>query len=154
MNEKKMDTNTQIRMRFKMIVAVHLLLVEDTKVLLARRYKTGYEDGNYSVPAGHVEENESCIDALVREAKEEIDISIHPSDLSLAHVMHRKTDRESIDFFFICHRYEGIPTIHEPDKCDDIKWVEMAQLPKNTIDYIRQAINCYTLGQDYSQLGI
>ena len=45
--------------RFKVITAVHLILIENNKILLQRRYNTGYEDGNYSVVAGHVEENES-----------------------------------------------------------------------------------------------
>lgn len=33
--------------RFKMRVAVHLILEQDNKYLLLRRYNTGYEDGNY-----------------------------------------------------------------------------------------------------------
>ena len=45
--------------RFKVITAVHLILIENNKILLQRRYNTGYEDGNYSVVAGHVEENEN-----------------------------------------------------------------------------------------------
>ena len=37
--------------RFKLVVAVHLLLIENKKILLLRRFNTGYEDGNYSVVA-------------------------------------------------------------------------------------------------------
>lgn len=32
--------------RFKVITAVHLILIENNKILLQRRYNTGYEDGN------------------------------------------------------------------------------------------------------------
>ena len=53
--------------RFKIITAVHLILIENERVLLLRRYNTGYEDGNYSVPAGHVEEDEDVIKAMQRE---------------------------------------------------------------------------------------
>ncbi len=149
-----MDKHATNAKRFTMIVAVHLLLVKGTEVLLARRYNTGYEDGNYSVPAGHVEENESCIDAMIREAKEEVGIFLQPEDISLVHVMHRKTDRESIDFFFACSTWTGMPTINEPDKCDELRWSDIDDLPRNTIGYIRQAIDAYTRKEIYSQLGI
>lgn len=46
--------------RFTTVVAVHLILIKENQVLLARRFNTGYEDGNFSVPAGHVDEHESC----------------------------------------------------------------------------------------------
>ena len=40
---------------FKLIPEAHLLLLKDEQVLLLRRENTGYEDGNYSVVAGHIE---------------------------------------------------------------------------------------------------
>jgi len=45
--------------RLRPLVAVHLFLLQDNKILLSKRYNTGYEDGNWNVPAGHVEEGES-----------------------------------------------------------------------------------------------
>lgn len=36
--------------RFKMIVSSYLILVADGKILLLRRYQTGYENGKYSLP--------------------------------------------------------------------------------------------------------
>ena len=54
-----------------MFVAVYLLLLREGQVLLLRRHNTGYEDGNYSVIAGHVEPGERITQALVREAAEE-----------------------------------------------------------------------------------
>ncbi len=44
--------------RHAIVCAAHLLLRREGEVLLARRFNTGWEDGNYSVPAGHVDENE------------------------------------------------------------------------------------------------
>ena len=88
--------------RFKLVVAVHLILIENGKILLLRRYNTGYEDGNYSVVAGHVDGNESVIHAMKREAFEEAGITIKEEDLDIVHVMHRKTpERESIDYFVL-----------------------------------------------------
>ena len=51
--------------RFKMRVAVHLILEHNNEFLLLRKYNTGYEDGNYSVIAGHLNGNET-----IKEARE------------------------------------------------------------------------------------
>lgn len=139
--------------RFTMVVAVHLFLMNEDKVLLARRYNTGYEDRKFSVPAGHVEKGESCLEAMIREAQEEVAIDVLAENLSLAHVMHRSTDRESIDFFFVCTKWSGTPKINEPEKCDELKWCKVDSLPENTIGYIRQALEGSHNQQKYSQLG-
>ena len=87
--------------RFKLVTSVHLILIKEGKVLLLRRYHTGYKDGNYSVVAGHIDGNESVIKAMQREAMEEAGIKIQETDLKIVHVMHRKSeDRENIDYFF------------------------------------------------------
>lgn len=57
--------------RFKLIPSVYLILRQDDKVLLSRRANTGYQDGNYSLIAGHLDEDEIGTVAMTREAREE-----------------------------------------------------------------------------------
>lgn len=140
--------------RFKIITAVHLILIENERVLLLRRYNTGYEDGNYSVPAGHVEEDEDVIKAMQREAFEEIGIKIKKEDLKIVHVMQRKApDRESIDYFLLCKKYEGKIGIMEKNKCDDVRFFGLNKLPDNTIPYIRKGIESYMDDEPFSIFG-
>lgn len=127
--------------RFKMIASVYLLLVKRRKILLLRRINTGYEDGKYGLPAGHVEDNETIRAALCREVKEEIGILLKPEDLELVHVMHRKEKDIRVDFFFTIKEWRQEPKNNEPNKCDDLKWFTIDNLPKNTIPYIRKAID-------------
>ncbi len=60
--------------RYKFICAVYLILIKENKVLLLKRANTGYEDGNYSLVAGHMDGNETIKQAMIREATEEAGI--------------------------------------------------------------------------------
>jgi 8-oxo-dGTP diphosphatase len=127
--------------KFKLIPAVHLFLIREGKVLLLRRFNTGYGDGNYSVVAGHMEGSEEVKSAAIREAREEAGVRIAPSDLEVVGVMHRMSDEERIDFFLVCKHWEGEIFNAEPDKCDDLSWFVLDDLPDNMIPYVRQALS-------------
>lgn len=139
--------------RFTMVVAVHLLLIKDGKLLMSRRFNTGYQDGKYSLPAGHVDANESCLEALIRETKEEIGLDLQPKNINFAHVVHRFEDRESIDFFFSCEKWQGEPKNMEDNKCDRLAWFPLNELPENTVPYVRKSIEKYLKKEKYSELG-
>ena len=142
--------------RHKIVPASYLMLIKNNQVLLARRMNTGHEDGNYSMPAGHIEPGESATSTLIREAKEEAGVTIKPEDVRMAHVMCRKgsgSENERVDFFFSAEKYVGIPKIMEPEKCDDMRWFPIDDLPENTIGYIKQAIDCSRKVIVYSEFG-
>lgn len=139
--------------RTKFLVAVHLFFLKDEQILLLRRFNTGYEDGKYSVVAGHVDAGETVTQAAMREAQEEIGVLLTPADLQIVHVMNRKSDDERIDFFVIIRRWQGEVTNLEPHKCDDLAWCALDALPPNTIPYVRQAIENYKAGIYYSEFG-
>ena len=138
---------------FKFISAVHLFLIKDGKVLLLRRFNTGYEDGKYSVPAGHIDGKEKATSAMIREAREEAGIDLSEEQLRMVHVMHRKSDEERIDFFFEATAWKGQPKIMEPTKCDDLNWVSVDQLPNNVIPYVRTGIENYRKNISFSEFG-
>ena len=147
-----------IKERFKLIPTVYLILTKDNKILLSRRYNTGFHDGEYSLPAGHLHgENETLKQAMVREAKEEVRVEMDLADLELVHVMHRSqqepTNERRVNFFFMAKKWKGEPRIVEPNKCDDLRWVEFGKMPNNTIHYIKQVINCFRNNITYSEYG-
>lgn len=139
--------------RFTLFPAVFLLLIQDEKVLMLRRYNTGYEDGNYTLPAGHMDGGEPATIAMAREAKEEAGVTILPQDLSLVHTMHCLTNREGIHLFFIASQWTGEITNPEPEKCDDISWFPITTLPENTIPYVREAIKHWQNNVPFSEFG-
>lgn len=139
--------------RFKIIPAVHLLLIKDEKILLLRRINTGFYDGSYSVIAGHLNGGETATLAMVREAKEECGITINSENLKMVHVMHRKSNEERVDFFFITEEWKGEPINTEKNKCDDLSWFSLNELPNNIVPYVKYGILNFNIGILFSEFG-
>jgi 8-oxo-dGTP pyrophosphatase MutT (NUDIX family) len=144
-----------MKQRFAVCCAVYLMLFRDGMVLLSRRHQTGWEDGKYSMIAGHVENGESILDAMIREAKEEAGIDVAKNDLRMVHVMHRRLPAppDFLDLFFTADQWQGEPANMEQDKCDDLRWFRLDALPDNTLPYIRGAIEHHLNGDACSDWG-
>jgi 8-oxo-dGTP diphosphatase len=131
-----------LKKRCQITPATYLVLLKGNQVLLLRRFNTGYEDGNYSLPAGHVETGETLTQCIVRESKEEISIELNSKNLEAVHFMHRNLkDYEYLDIFFMTEKWSGEIINKETDKCDDLSWFDLNNLPENTIPYIKAALN-------------
>jgi 8-oxo-dGTP pyrophosphatase MutT (NUDIX family) len=129
---------------FKPNVGVFLWLEKgDNSVLFLLRKNTGYMDGFYDFPAGHLEDCESLTFAMIREAKEELDINILPENLKLIHVCQEignKLSKDYIRFVFRCIEWDGIPKINEVDKCGGLEWFNVDNLPKNIPYYTKKMV--------------
>ena len=125
--------------RNKVSVTALLLLTKDNEILLTRRYNTGYEDGKYSLPGGHVDIGEEVREAGVREAYEELDIKIKKEDLEVVKVFDRKVkDDAYVDFILKCNNWEGSIQNKEKDKCDELKWVNKNNMPNNILPFMNE----------------
>jgi len=145
--------------RHKIIPASYLILIENGKLLMLRRYNTGYHDGDYSLVAGHLEEGETFTQTMIREAKEEAGVELSSHFLEVVHVMNRKEHvtelekRERIDVFIRANRWQGEVQNKELNRCDELDWFPLDNLPENIIPYIRQAIGDICDGIFYSEFG-
>ncbi len=123
--------------------AVHMLIMDNGKVLLQKRKGSKLWAGYYALPAGHIDEGENQYDALVREAKEELDIEIDPKDIENSYVVLRRNFFEIdgkklepyIDYYFEIFKYQGTPRIAELDKCDELIWADINNLPEPFVNY-------------------
>lgn len=129
--------------RYKYICAVYLILIKENQILLLKRVNTGYEDGNYSLVAGHMDGNETIKQAMIREAREEAGIVIDEKDIEIATFLHRKTDPERLDFFLKCEKWNGNIENKEPNKCSELSWYDINNLPNNIIPCVKKAIENY-----------
>jgi len=146
--------------RFKVKIGVALVLIVDQKVLLQRRSNTGIDDGVYVLPMGGLEEGESPLETVIREAQEETNIILRPENVQLSLTMFRKhalRDGYSFyqnDLFFQASHYENKIKNLEPHKADDLRFFDVANLPKNVAPFVSHALNCIFLGQRYSDFGL
>lgn len=143
--------------KHKARLAAFAIVERDGKILLARRFNTGYADGLYQMPSGHIEADEYPVEAAAREAKEEVGIDIDISDLEFVHASYRINHTDSagdyIDFFFKATKWRGEPFNAEPEKCDEIIWVPITKLPVNTVPVIREVIEYIIKKIPFSQIG-
>jgi len=92
--------------------------------------------------------------AMIREAEEEAGITIKQEDLQEVVTMHRNCgDHERVDFFFTAEKWEGEIQNREPEKCDDLRWFPIGDMPANVILYIKEAIGCFEIGKTYIEFG-
>lgn len=139
--------------RFSLIVDVHLFLIKRGKILLLKRQNTGYMDGKFHVPAGHLEGKEKIIEALIRESKEEVGIAIKPENARLVHIMHHLSNNERMALFFEVKKWQGDIKNMEPEKCSEIRWFDLKKLPTNIVPYAKAAIQFYLKGVKFSHYG-
>lgn len=141
--------------RFKLIPAVYLIFRDGDKVLLSRRANTGYQDGRYGLVAGHMEGQELATQAMVREAKEEAGVDVNPADLRFVHVAHRLNQstpgQERVDLFFETTKWSGNIINSEAEKCDDLSWHSVNNLPSNTLALIKNVLTYTSEGRVYSE---
>ena len=58
-----------------------------------------------------------------------------------------------MDFFVHVLSWNGEPVNAEPEKCDQILWTDVDDLPENTIPYIRRAIENFRAGVPFEEFG-
>lgn len=118
--------------RYRSLVAVYVMVVNDRhEILLLRRANTGYRDGFYDMPAGHLEDGETLRQAALRELKEETGLVASEEDLDFLELLHRFAgERVYLDVFFRVKQWEGNASITEPSKCDHLAWFPFESLPK------------------------
>lgn len=125
--------------RVSLIPSVLVFLLKDDRVLLQRRVNTGYRDGWWaSGVAGHIEPGEGPFDAALRESLEETGVRIDRNSLVPVTVMHLTdggfdANEQRVNWYFVCRTWTGIPRVMEPEKCAELSWFPISDLPNDLI---------------------
>ena len=141
--------------RYKSKIVVDLLLerinknTSKTEILLMLRQNTGHLDNYYDLPGGHIERNEDIFDAMIREAKEEIGINIKKEDMCIIHIYHHYK-KDMLKFVFKVNKYTNKIINGEKEKCRELGWYEIQNLPNNIIPAIKDEIQNIIKGVYYN----
>lgn len=117
------------------------LLNKNNEILLLKRHNTNFGSGQYSLPGGKVEINETAKQAIIRETYEEIGITVDPENLKFVHLLFRNDSGNIFDVScFKTDKYEGGIVNKEPEKADDLKWFNLNTIPINILPAHKQII--------------
>lgn len=129
-------------------IYVCLLLIKNNQVLLLKRKNTGYMDGYWHVPGGSLGENESLSHAVAREGQEELGIQVDPAQVKLFYIRH--LNKKTLGFYFLAQNWNGEPKNNEPDKCTEVAWFALNELPHEMSHFARIVVESYKSGVQYS----
>ena len=139
----------------KFLSSVYLIIRnEEKQALLQRRQGTKLWPGFLALPAGHVDEGENAYDAVIREAKEELGIEISINNIIDTFVVNRRNKSllPYYDVYFEIDNYTGELKINEPEKCSELVWSDINNLPEDMIDFEIEAIKNNQKGVKFSTI--
>jgi 8-oxo-dGTP diphosphatase len=126
-----------------------LILNKKNETFLIKRGKNSKNEiGYWNKPGGTVEYGETLVQAMKREAKEEIGVEIEIFGY-LQHSDHilKKEKQHWVGFNLLGKVKSGTPKNMEPRKFDDAKWFNLHKLPKKLSQPTREAIKNYLAGK-------
>jgi 8-oxo-dGTP diphosphatase len=135
--------------------SINIFIIKDNQVLLGRRTNTNWMDGHLCPPGGHVEAGETPVIAALRELREELALDLKPEDLEFLCVAARNTSpTEYVAYEFIVRNLQLEPKNNEPDKCSELVWVGIDNLPDDVIPHFAEIIRKSIIGKEkYLELG-
>jgi 8-oxo-dGTP diphosphatase len=133
----------------------HLILRKDDRVLMGLRKNTGYCDGMYHFPAGHLEPLETFAEGACREGLEELGVVIDPSNLKVAFVLHNFSNTPRVGLFYSATEWRNDLVNAEPDKCERIDWFTTDEIAAmdNVVPYAKHVIAQISKGLDHGDFG-
>jgi 8-oxo-dGTP pyrophosphatase MutT (NUDIX family) len=90
---------------------INFVLISNSKVLLERQ-----ENGNWKLPGGHIEKNETPIEAVKREAKEELGIEAEILSEELLFNEGEKAHSLAAPFSMFCHQVDNDSALDVPHR--------------------------------------
>lgn len=134
-------------------ISVYILLRNKNKAVFIFRSNTDWMNNHYDLPSGKVEKNETFSEAAIREAKEEIGVTIDPKHLRYLHTVHRLDDLDWVDICFEALEWHGDIINAEPHVHSEVTWLDLDDLPENVIPCTKDVLEQIAKGKTYSEYG-
>ncbi|MDJ1137358.1 NUDIX domain-containing protein [Streptomyces iconiensis] len=135
--------------RHRRVVDLFVLMHrDDGRVLLLRRAGQVYASGLLAPPSGHLEAGETVREGALREAYEEVGVTIAPGDLEFCHLIdHRNPEGcQRLGVAFTAQRWSGRPYNREPHRHSQLVWAEPARPPADCVPYTSALLTRFAEG--------
>ncbi len=112
-------------------MACNAVLLKDNKVLLVQRAQDP-EAGNWDIPGGYLDWDETLEECAARELQEETGLIARASDLKFFSIFSNPDNaahNQVVDIYFITKKFSGEISIEE-DEVLDYKWFDLTDLPE------------------------
>lgn len=132
-------------------VGLGVIILNGQGQVLVRR-RIGSHAPKFSIPGGTLEQGETFEEGATREIIEECGITLkEPRVIAVTNNLETFAEEGThfISIILIAHQFEGEPTITEPDKHTDQRWVDPQALPEPHFDASRMGVECYLKGKFY-----
>ncbi len=125
-----------------------LIFNDEGKILLMKRGASAKNEiGHWTIPGGSIEFGETMKDAVIREAREEIgcEIEIDGQLPAIDHILPSE-NQHWVTTIFTCRIKSGTPKILETEKCEEMNWFSLDNLPSPLSASIKDTVeNFYTI---------
>lgn len=138
-------------------MGVYLILRDEEGRLLVqlRSDKVGVSPEMWALPCGSREPDESAVDAIIREAREELGITIHnPRFTAIGDVINSYGPTTAM--YFSASSWDGEVANKEPELCRDLAWIERYdQLPVPFVEHIDTVLSqaAWQVSPPYTAIG-
>jgi len=124
-------------MNKKLIPCAAFILLKDNKILVEKRKLTKRVDpGKIGIPGGGILDNESKEDAMIREAKEELDILVKEHTY-VGTLLHKHKEADFLVDYFLIKSWTGKIRTLEASK---LSWIDIKDYRKINIWWDRLMI--------------
>ena len=119
-------------MSFIIHVSSFIVNNNDKFLMVQEKKEASYKKFNF--PGGHLENNEEIIQGAIREAKEEVGISIYPNRLlKIFDII--KDNNHFIHFIFLVTKYDG-KVLANPNEVLACKWFNVEEYKNSKSDFL------------------
>lgn len=115
-----------------MPVGINPIILNDKGEILLGRRKNKYGAGTYCFPGGKLKKGETFEQCIIREVYEETGLKILEEDIEIINIVNtikKEVNTHFLQIGALIKKYEGIPVIKEPEKCDDLRFFQLDNLP-------------------------
>jgi ADP-ribose pyrophosphatase YjhB (NUDIX family) len=130
---------------------INFIITNDKNEILLLKRKSNLGNGTWGLCGGHLKDNETIEETVVRECDEELGIKVNSNDVEVISLADTNREERYLQIGVLVKKYEGIPKIMEPHKASEMMWASEKSLPDNLFFATKPQIRLYFKNKFYDK---